>query len=155
MLAISTPSLLPKTIFHSVIHHRPYFYYEAVRASEEGRTYPFSRPVMKSLCGPSGVKLVIRNQWVFWLSRDPEFVATLYLIISDPVLVATSSGVSPSRPMRVNFANEEARLVVEKARALLGRARRRRKADMLIGRRTYDREKGSNSDCVMKRGDAG
>lgn len=105
---------------------------------------------MKSLCGPSGVKLVIRNQWVFWLSRDPEFVATLYLIISDPVLVATSSGVSPSRPMRVNFANEEARLVVEKARALLGRARRRRKADMLFGRRSYDREKGSDSDCVMK-----
>jgi hypothetical protein len=101
-------------------------------AREEGSSYPFSKPAMKSLCGPSGVKLVTRNQLVFWLSRGPELVATLYLRMSDPVLVATTSGESPSRPMRVIFANVEARLVVENARALIGSVRRRRKADILL-----------------------
>ena len=90
---------------------------------------------MKSRCGPSGVKLVTRNQLVFWLSRGPELVATLYLRISDPVLVGTTSGESPSRPTRVIFANVEARLPVENARALTGRARRKRKADILLGGR--------------------
>ena len=92
---------------------------------------------MKSLCGPSGRKLVIRNQLVFWFSRGPLLVATLYLRISCPVLVACSSGVSPSRPINVSFANEEARLLVEKARAVVGRERRRRKLDILLGRRLW------------------
>ena len=107
------------------------------QGQKERKTYPFSKPAMKSRCGPSGVKLVTRNQLVFWLSRGPEFVATLYLRISDPVLVGTTSGESPSRPMRVIFANVDARLLVENARALAGRVRRRRKADILLGGRWW------------------
>jgi hypothetical protein len=68
---------------------------------------------------------------VFGLSRGPEFVATLYLRISVPVLVGTTSGESPNRPMSVIFANVEERLLVENARALTGRVRRRRKVDIL------------------------
>jgi hypothetical protein len=86
---------------------------------------------------------------VFGFSRGPEFVATLYLRISDPVLVGTTSGESPSRPTRVIFANDEARLVVENARALIGRVRRRRKADILLGGRLYDESTGGGADCAM------
>jgi hypothetical protein len=104
-----------------VLHHR------------QGRksTYPFSRLEIKSLCGPSGKKLVTLNQLVFWLSLGPLFVPTAYLKISCPVLVACSSGVSANRPMIVIFANEDLPVEVEKARALIGRARRRRKEDIL------------------------
>jgi hypothetical protein len=86
---------------------------------------------MKSLCGPSGKKLVTRNQFVFWLSRGPLLVPTAYLKISCPVLVACSSGVSARRPMIVILANEDRGAEVEKARALVGRTRRRRKEDMV------------------------
>lgn len=58
-------------------------------------------------------------------------------MISDPELVGTTSGVSPNRPTRVIFATEEARLVVEKARALRGRVRRRMKADILLREGCY------------------
>ena len=98
---------------------------------ENALTYPLSKLDMKSLCGPSGKKLVIRNQFVFWLSRGPLLVPTAYLNTSCPVLVACSSGVSARRPMMVIFANEDRGAEVEKARALLGSTRRRRKEDML------------------------
>ena len=91
---------------------------------------------MKSLCGPSGRKLVTRNQLVFWLSLGPLFVPTAYLRISCPVLVACSSGASARRPMRVSFANEDCWLVEVNVRAeKVGRVRRlrlRRKEDMLL-----------------------
>jgi hypothetical protein len=88
---------------------------------------------MKSLCGPSGKKLVTRNQLVFWLSLGPEFVPTAYLKISCPVEVAWSSGVSARRPMMVIFANEERPLDVLNARVeARGSARRRRREDMFV-----------------------
>jgi hypothetical protein len=97
----------------------------------ESATYPLSRLAMKSLCGPSGKKLVTLNQLVFWLSLGPLFVPTAYFRISCPVLVACNSGVSAKRPIIVIFANEDRAVEVENVRAPIGSARRRRKDDIL------------------------
>jgi hypothetical protein len=86
---------------------------------------------MKSLCGPSGKKLVTLNQLVFWLSLGPLFVPTAYFRISCPVLVACNSGVSAKRPIIVIFAKEDRAVEVEKLRPPIGSARRRRKDDIL------------------------
>jgi hypothetical protein len=96
------------------------------------QTYPLSKLEIKSLCGPSGKKLTTLNQLVFWLSLGPLFVPTAYFKISCPVLVACNSGVSARRPIMVIFAKEERVVEVENARAVVGRARRRRKDDILI-----------------------
>lgn len=89
---------------------------------------------MKSLCGPSGVKLVTLKKLVFLLSPLPESVATPYFKISRPVLVACNSGCAVKRPTIVIFANElRFAALVEKRRAL-GRALavRRARNDILI-----------------------
>lgn len=88
---------------------------------------------MKSLCGPSGKKLVTRNQLVFWLSPRPLFVPTAYFKISCPVLVACSSGVSARRPTIVIFAKEARGVEVAKVRerGVVRRARRRRMLDIV------------------------
>jgi hypothetical protein len=85
---------------------------------------------MKSLNGPSGKKLVTLKKLDFWLSRGPEFVATAYLRISFPVLVACSSGVSANLPTMIIFANEFRAAEVEKERALAVNARRARNDDI-------------------------
>jgi hypothetical protein len=94
-------------------------------------TYPLSRLAMKSLCGPSGKKLVTLNQLVFWLSLGPLFVPTAYFRISCPVLVACNSGVSAKRPIIVIFAKEDRAVEVENVRPPIGSARRSRKDDIL------------------------
>jgi hypothetical protein len=95
-------------------------------------TYPFSKLATKSLCGPSGAKLVTLKKLVLWLSLGPLFVAIAYLRISRPVLVACSSGVAARRPIKVILAKDPAvrGAEVEKARALEARERRRRKEDI-------------------------
>lgn len=53
----------------------------------------------------------MRNQFVFWLSFEPEVVPTAYLTISEPLDVATSSGWAARRPVMIirakEFAGEE------------------------------------------------
>jgi hypothetical protein len=77
---------------------------------------------MKSLCGPSGRKLVTRKKLVFCLSFGPVLVATAYFRISFPVLVAWSSGWLASLPRTVNLAKDFPEADVENSRAV-GRAR--------------------------------
>jgi hypothetical protein len=73
---------------------------------------------------------VTLKKLAFWLSRGPELVATAYLRISLPVLVACNSGVSANLPTMVIFANEFRDAEVEKERALAVNARRVRNEDM-------------------------
>jgi len=61
-------------------------------------------------------------------------VPTAYFKISCPVLVASSVGTSAKRPMMVIFAKVGLGVDVLKARVPMGRARRRRKDDIVIVR---------------------
>lgn len=87
---------------------------------------------MRSLIGPSGMKLATLKKLAFLLSFGPLSVTTVYLKSSCPELVACNSGVSARRPIIVIFANELRAEEVEKARAAAGaRMERRRKEDIL------------------------
>jgi hypothetical protein len=94
--------------------------------------YPLGRLWRKSRRGPGFSKLVTRNQLVWRFSRGPELLATAYLMISRPVLVAWSSGVSARLPTMVMRATPRAGVELKLRAAMRGTAtERRRKADIL------------------------
>ncbi len=89
-------------------------------------TYPLGMLVMKSRRGPSRAKETTRNQLACRLSLGPELLATEYLMISPPLLVGCSSGVSARLPMMLMRAMPRGDDVLKARRALLGAAAARR-----------------------------
>lgn len=109
-------------------------FYCSLAKVQTGVTHPLGRVSRKSRSLPSAKQLTL-NQLVTRSLRGPELLATAYLSISRPVLVARSSGVSARLPMIWTRAMPRAEVELKERTA--GRAAApktgRRKADMFDG----------------------